>query len=135
MKNVRYKDIVSSTPLISEECLRRDYKKRYGEITESLKYVENIRGINEITIFASGCEGLELLKNAKKIIIIENEDTKRNTKIIKRIKKLSMINKKVKVLRGDEIKYTGMNQTPPLINIIYDYHYNIKIDFLPINKN
>ena len=119
MKNVRYKDIVPSTQWISEECLRRDYKKRYGEITESLKYVENIRGINEITIFASGCEGLELLKNAKKIIIIENDDAKTNTKIIKRIKKLSMINKEVRVLRGNEIKYAGMNQIPPLINVMF----------------
>lgn len=103
-KHFKFKDVLHRCVNVSEKRLKEDYEKKYENLsTTSLKYIKNIHGIKNIAIFDSNYEGVELLKNATKIIIITSRYCCVNEKIICRITKLKKINPTVCIKFEDEI--------------------------------
>ena len=106
MKTFKFKNVVTAGKNQSEGTLRECYRKKFGIIVPSLKYIKNIHGIQYLTIFEANYEGLELLKYAKQITIITKYHSK-NIKMMNRIKKLKEINKTVNIVMEKEIGFCG----------------------------
>jgi hypothetical protein len=107
-KHFRFKNVLHGHVRVSEEILKEDYENKYDNLsTTNLRYIKNIHGIKNITVFDNSYEGVELLKNAVKITIITAIYHYANNKMIRRITKLKKINPNVCIKFEDEICYNG----------------------------